>query len=36
MANWPGYMREYEERTKVFDPSEYEFVAAPERVETTV
>jgi hypothetical protein len=36
VANWPGYMREYEERTKVFDPAEYEFVAAPERVETTV
>jgi cation diffusion facilitator CzcD-associated flavoprotein CzcO len=36
VANWPGYMREYEQRTKVFDPSEYSFIAAPERVETTV
>src|SRR3954470_10183755 len=33
VANWPGYMREYEQRTKVFDPGEYEFITAPERVE---
>jgi cation diffusion facilitator CzcD-associated flavoprotein CzcO len=33
VANWPGYMREYEERTKVFDPAEYSFVGAPERVQ---
>jgi cation diffusion facilitator CzcD-associated flavoprotein CzcO len=25
VANWPGYMREYLERTRTFDPSEYEF-----------
>jgi cation diffusion facilitator CzcD-associated flavoprotein CzcO len=25
VANWPGYMREYLERTRRFDPSEYEF-----------
>jgi cation diffusion facilitator CzcD-associated flavoprotein CzcO len=25
VANWPGYMREYLERTRHFDPSEYEF-----------
>jgi cation diffusion facilitator CzcD-associated flavoprotein CzcO len=25
VANWPGYMREYHERTQAFDPSEYEF-----------
>src|SRR6185503_15282918 len=23
VANWPGYMREYEERTRVLDPAEY-------------
>jgi cation diffusion facilitator CzcD-associated flavoprotein CzcO len=25
VANWPGYMREYVERTRTLDPSEYEF-----------
>jgi cation diffusion facilitator CzcD-associated flavoprotein CzcO len=25
VANWPGYMREYLERTRSFDPSEYVF-----------
>ncbi|HEX8976618.1 MAG TPA: NAD(P)/FAD-dependent oxidoreductase [Solirubrobacteraceae bacterium] len=25
VANWPGYMREYIERTRRFDPAEYEF-----------
>jgi cation diffusion facilitator CzcD-associated flavoprotein CzcO len=25
VANWPGYMREYLERTRTFDPSEYVF-----------
>jgi cation diffusion facilitator CzcD-associated flavoprotein CzcO len=25
VANWPGYMREYMERTRTFDPGEYEF-----------
>jgi cation diffusion facilitator CzcD-associated flavoprotein CzcO len=34
VANWPGYMREYEERTARFDPSEYAFLPAPARVET--
>jgi cation diffusion facilitator CzcD-associated flavoprotein CzcO len=31
VANWPGYMREYEERVRVLDPGEYELVPAPER-----
>jgi cation diffusion facilitator CzcD-associated flavoprotein CzcO len=31
VANWPGYMREYLERTRVFDPAEYEFSGEPER-----
>jgi cation diffusion facilitator CzcD-associated flavoprotein CzcO len=26
VANWPGYMREYVERTREFDPAEYRFV----------
>jgi cation diffusion facilitator CzcD-associated flavoprotein CzcO len=25
VANWPGYMRDYLERTRTFQPSEYEF-----------
>jgi cation diffusion facilitator CzcD-associated flavoprotein CzcO len=25
VANWPGYMGEYVERTRVFDPGEYDF-----------
>jgi hypothetical protein len=25
VANWPGYMREYVERTREFDPAEYRF-----------
>ncbi|MEA2212715.1 MAG: hypothetical protein QOF83_2663 [Solirubrobacteraceae bacterium] len=25
VANWPGYMREYLERTRTFDPGDYEF-----------
>jgi cation diffusion facilitator CzcD-associated flavoprotein CzcO len=25
VANWPGYMREYQERTSVLDPTEYRF-----------
>jgi cation diffusion facilitator CzcD-associated flavoprotein CzcO len=28
VANWPGYMREYLERTQGFDPGEYEFTAS--------
>jgi cation diffusion facilitator CzcD-associated flavoprotein CzcO len=35
VANWPGYMREYVERTRVLDPAEYSFIPAPERVEAT-
>jgi cation diffusion facilitator CzcD-associated flavoprotein CzcO len=31
VANWPGYMREYEERVRQIDPSEYRLVPAPER-----
>jgi cation diffusion facilitator CzcD-associated flavoprotein CzcO len=29
VANWPGYMREYEERTRVLDPAEYALTEAP-------
>ncbi len=29
VANWPGYMREYVERTRVLDVSEYTLVPAP-------
>ena len=29
VANWPGYMREYEERTRRLDPAEFALVAAP-------
>ena len=25
IANWPGYMREYSERTRRLDPAEYRF-----------
>jgi cation diffusion facilitator CzcD-associated flavoprotein CzcO len=28
VANWPGYMREYLERTREFDPGEYEFTTS--------
>jgi hypothetical protein len=31
VANWPGYMREYLERTRRLDPSEYELVEVPAR-----
>ena len=31
VANWPGYMREYRDRTEVLDTSEYSFSEAPER-----
>jgi cation diffusion facilitator CzcD-associated flavoprotein CzcO len=31
VANWPGYMREYERAVRRLDPSEYEFVQARER-----
>ena len=29
VANWPGYMRDYEERVRQLDPSEYLLVPAP-------
>jgi cation diffusion facilitator CzcD-associated flavoprotein CzcO len=32
VANWPGYMREYVERTRVLDPAEFTFVPLSERV----
>lgn len=31
VANWPGYMREYETALALLDPSEYELVQAPAR-----
>jgi cation diffusion facilitator CzcD-associated flavoprotein CzcO len=31
VANWPGYMRDYEERLRVFDPEEFELVRQPQR-----
>ena len=31
VTNWPGYMREYEERLRTLDPAEYELIPAPER-----
>jgi cation diffusion facilitator CzcD-associated flavoprotein CzcO len=31
VANWPGYMREYRERTEHLDASEFRFVPAPDR-----
>jgi cation diffusion facilitator CzcD-associated flavoprotein CzcO len=31
VTNWPGYMREYEQRLRTLDPSEYELIPAPER-----
>ncbi len=32
VTNWPGYMREYEQRASVLDPSEYTFVPQPAKV----
>jgi cation diffusion facilitator CzcD-associated flavoprotein CzcO len=32
VANWPGYMREYVEQTRVLDPSEFTLVERRERV----
>lgn len=29
VTNWPGYMREYIERTRAFAPAEYRFIPAP-------
>ncbi len=31
VANWPGYMREYIERTRQLDPADYRFMPAPDR-----
>ena len=31
VANWPGYMREYETPTRVFDPAEYKLIALLDR-----
>jgi cation diffusion facilitator CzcD-associated flavoprotein CzcO len=31
VANWPGYMREYGERLRRLDPTEYELIPAPAR-----
>ncbi|HMD51450.1 MAG TPA: NAD(P)/FAD-dependent oxidoreductase [Solirubrobacteraceae bacterium] len=35
VANWPGYMREYRERTRELDIDEYRLVPLPERVALT-
>jgi cation diffusion facilitator CzcD-associated flavoprotein CzcO len=29
VTNWPGYMRDYLERTRAFDPSEFDFISQP-------
>jgi cation diffusion facilitator CzcD-associated flavoprotein CzcO len=31
VANWPGYVREYQQRVRILDPSDYELVSLPER-----
>ncbi len=31
VTNWPGYMREYEQRVRTLDPAEFGFVQAPYR-----
>ena len=31
VANWPGYMREYEDLVRTLDPSEFNFVPLPDR-----
>jgi cation diffusion facilitator CzcD-associated flavoprotein CzcO len=36
VANWPGYMREYEDRVRVLDPSEFELLPLPDRVPAAV
>jgi cation diffusion facilitator CzcD-associated flavoprotein CzcO len=33
VANWPGYMRQYEQRVQTLDPSEFTLVPLPDRVE---
>jgi cation diffusion facilitator CzcD-associated flavoprotein CzcO len=32
VTNWPGYMREYLDRTRVFDPAEFTFLPQPAAV----
>jgi cation diffusion facilitator CzcD-associated flavoprotein CzcO len=32
VTNWPGYMREYVERTRVLDPAEFTLVPLPDRL----
>jgi len=32
VTNWPGYMREYAQRTRVLDPDEFTLVPLPERL----
>jgi hypothetical protein len=34
VTNWPGYMRDYLERAREFDPTEFRFLAKPVRVAT--
>jgi cation diffusion facilitator CzcD-associated flavoprotein CzcO len=31
VANWPGYMRDYLQRTRVLDPAEFSFTQLPDR-----
>jgi cation diffusion facilitator CzcD-associated flavoprotein CzcO len=31
VSNWPGYMRDYEHRTRTLDPRDYRFVPQPDR-----
>jgi cation diffusion facilitator CzcD-associated flavoprotein CzcO len=33
VANWPGYMRQYEQRVRELDPSEFTLVPLPDRAE---
>jgi cation diffusion facilitator CzcD-associated flavoprotein CzcO len=35
VANWPGYMREYEQRVKLLDPSDFTFVARSDNSRVT-
>jgi cation diffusion facilitator CzcD-associated flavoprotein CzcO len=35
VTNWPGYMREYEQRVRVFDPAEYQVLQLPDRASVT-
>jgi hypothetical protein len=31
VANWPGYMRQYEDRVRVLDPADFSLVQLPDR-----